>query len=255
MKALLLLLLCTAVPLAIQAWQHLRGGVAHWSVANWRSSGLAPDPATHEPAVVQVYAARAWGWKGVFAVHTWISFKRAGASEFERYEVVGWGVSRGLPAIRRNLRPADSYWAGNPPRLLADIRGPRAAGLIPRIEKAIRFYPYPYHYRSWPGPNSNTFIAHILRSVPAIGTELPPEALGKDYLGTARLWARTPSGSGYQISLWGLAGITLAWDEGLELQLLGLTFGIDARDRAIKLPGVGQLALWSGGGPRVKGEY
>jgi hypothetical protein len=39
--------------------------------------------------VIQVYAARAWGWKGVVAVHTWLILKRANAAGYTRYEVVG----------------------------------------------------------------------------------------------------------------------------------------------------------------------
>ena len=47
---------------------------------------------------------------------------------FERYEVVGWGVGRGSPAVRRNMRPIDGYWAGDPPRLVLDRRGPAGRG-------------------------------------------------------------------------------------------------------------------------------
>ena len=81
---------------------------------------LAPDPATTPEAVIQVYAARAWGWKGIFAVHSWIIMKRQDAPTYERYEVVGWGVRRGAPAIRKDMRPIDGYWAGNLPRVVVD---------------------------------------------------------------------------------------------------------------------------------------
>ena len=119
------------------------GSFEHWSRARWDSAGLAPDAtATPEP-VIQVYAARAWGWKAVFAVHSWIVLKRADARAFERYEVVGWGVRRGAPAVRKDMRPIDGYWAGNRPELLLDLRGPEVAALIDQIETAISTYPYP----------------------------------------------------------------------------------------------------------------
>lgn len=191
--------------------------------------------------MVQVYAARSWGWKGVFAVHTWIVYKRADAPAFRRYEVVGWGVRRGSPAVRKNLRPVDGFWAGNPPAVLLDLRGPAVEPLIDEIELAILSYPYPDHYRTWPGPNSNTFIAHIGRSVPELGLELPPTAVGKDYLNNGNIVARTPSGSGVQVSLLGLLGLSIGRAEGLEINLLGLTFGIDPFDFALKLPGLGRL--------------
>jgi hypothetical protein len=58
------------------------------------------------------------------------------------------------------------------------------------------------------------------------------------------VFAATPSGTGYQMSLLGLLGLSLSRDEGLELNLLGLTLGIDPMDVAIKLPGVGRIGLF-----------
>jgi hypothetical protein len=41
------------------------------------------------------------------------------------------------------------------------------------------------------------------------------------------LFAAAPSRSGFQVSLYGLFGILLAAREGLEVNLLGLSFGVD----------------------------
>ena len=92
----------------------------------------------------------------------------------------------------------------------------------------------------WPGPNSNTFVAWVAREVPELGLDLPPTAIGKDYLGPATFAARAPSGSGWQVSLWGLAGLTVAREEGIELNLLGLGFGVDVDDLALRLHGWGR---------------
>jgi hypothetical protein len=240
---LALLLVLFVLPHLWSAGRVYGSSFEHWSKARWDSAGLAPDPATTPEPVIQVYAARAWGWKAVFAVHSWIAFKRAGATAFERYEVVGWGVGRGAPAVRRNMRAIDGYWAGNRPELLLDRRGPDVAPLIDQVEAAISSYPYPDRYRTWPGPNSNTFVAHIARTVPALGLELPPTAIGKDYLSNGSVLARTPSGTGLQLSLLGLLGLALARDEGLEVNVLGLTFGVDPLDFALKLPGLGRFGL------------
>ena len=48
---------------------------ARWSSASRAPAGLAPDPAETPEAVVQVYGARAFSWRGAFAVHTWIAVK------------------------------------------------------------------------------------------------------------------------------------------------------------------------------------
>jgi Protein of unknown function (DUF3750) len=237
------LLVLVIAPLLWTAGMVHGGAVTHWSQARWDSAGLAPDPATTPEAVVQVYAARAWGWKGILAVHSWIVMKRTGAAAFERYEVVGWGVRRGAPAVRKDMRAIDGYWAGNPPRVLVEHRGPAAEGLIGRIEAAIASYPYPDQYRTWPGPNSNTFIAHIGREVPELGLDMPPIAVGKDYLTNGGLFARTPSGSGVQLSLLGVLGLSVGRTEGLEINLLGLIIGIDPLGLALKLPGVGRVGL------------
>ena len=73
---------------------------------------------------------------------------------------------------------------------------------------AIERYPYATAYVTWPGPNSNTFLAWIGREVPDLRLVLPSTAIGKDFLGK-QLAARTPSGTGLQISLGGLLGIAV----------------------------------------------
>lgn len=72
--------------------------------------------------------------------------------------------------------------------------------------------------------------------------DLPPTAVGKDYLGN-RIIAKSPSGTGFQVSLFGLAGILLGIEEGMEVNLLGLTFGIDPKDLALKLPMLGRVGF------------
>ncbi len=212
-----------------------------WRQARQDASGLAPSPESTHEAVVQVYAARAVGWRAALAVHSWIALKPRGAPAYTRYEVVGWGVERGLPAIRVNRTGPDNYWFGSRPILLVDRRGDDVDALIARIEEAIARYPYPESYRTWPGPNSNTFVAYVGRAVPELRLELPPTAIGKDFLPGGGLVASTPSGRGVQLSLLGLAGLLVGWEEGLEVNAFGLTFGLDVKDPALKLPGVGRL--------------
>ncbi len=208
--------------------------------STWGSSGVGPCPDETPEAVIRVYAARKGTWKGVFAVHTWITIKRAGANRFDRYEIVGWGEP-----LRCNNYPADGRWYGNDPDVVLDIRGPRAERFIGKIEAAIASYPYQERgtYRLWPGPNSNTFVAWIARQVPALGLEMPPTAIGKDFLGPGLAFGPTPSGTGRQISLHGLAGAALAKREGFEVHILGATLGVDPEDLAIKLPSVGSIGL------------
>jgi len=207
------------------------------------SSGQAPDAALYSEAIVQVYAARAARWRGVFGVHSWIAYKKADAAQYVRAEVIGWGARyKQTVVVKRNGIP-DRYWYGYEPELLAEIRGRDAETAIVRIEALIDQYPFKNNYQVWPGPNSNTFTAHIAREVEALEIDLPPTAIGKDWLDASSgdLFARTPSGTGYQFSLFGLLGILVAAEEGLEINLIGLTIGIDPLDFALKLPGIGRI--------------
>jgi hypothetical protein len=110
--------------------------------------------------------------------------------------------------------------------------------LIKRIEKVVDEYPFAKAYTLFPGPNSNTFTAWITRAVPELEADLPATAIGKDYLGSSVV-ARAPSGRGFQLSLLGLLGIAASGVEGLELNLLGLNFGVSGS--GVKLPFVGRL--------------
>jgi len=169
--------------------------------------------------------------------------KRAEAPAYTRYEVMGWGVESGRPAIRVNRMGPDNHWFGSRPVRLADRRGPEVSALIEKVEAAIKDYPYPDRYRSWPGPNSNTFLAHIGRAVPELRLDLPATAIGKDFLPNGDLAARAPSGTGVQLSLFGLAGVLVGLEEGLEVNVLGLSFGLDLNRPALRLPVAGRLGF------------
>jgi hypothetical protein len=239
--ATLFVALLVSVPLLNVAF----GGVSttrDWRTASHRSAGLAPDPASHPAAVVQVYAARTVGWRGAFAVHTWLAAKPAGADRYTRYEVIGWYARAGRSAIAvRDGQSPDAEWFSAAPALLRDLRGADAETVIAKLAPAVASYPHAETYRAWPGPNSNTFLAHLGREIPELRLTLPPTAIGKDYLPEGRVFARTPSGTGYQASIAGLFGLIAGGDEGFELNVLGLVAGFDLARPALKLPGIGRV--------------
>ena len=213
-----------------------------WSSATHRPSGLAPDPASHREAVVQVYGGRTFGWRGAFAVHTWLAAKPAGADRYTRYEVIGWLARSGRSAVSvSTMRAADAEWYGARPELIRDLRGADAEAVIAKLDRATASYPYANRYSAWPGPNSNTFIAHLGREIPELRLAMPATAVGKDYLPLSEAIARAPSGTGYQLSLLGLLGATIGVAEGLEVNVLGLVVGLDFTPPAVKLPGIGNF--------------
>lgn len=228
-------------PLSVLAFGDVSPAI-DWRTATRESARIAPRPADAPEAIVQAYAARTIGWRGAFGVHTWIATKRAGADSYRVHHVIGWRLYRGGSAVVSQHGEPDFHWFGAPPIQLVDHRGPAAAAMIERIESAVAAYPFAGTYHVWPGPNSNTFTAHVAREVPEMRLDLPANALGKDFLGW-RLIAPTPSGTGWQLSLYGLAGIGIARDEGIEFNLLGLAAGFDVDDLALRLPGLGTVEL------------
>ncbi|MHB1221574.1 MAG: DUF3750 domain-containing protein [Gammaproteobacteria bacterium] len=209
--------------------------------ANRSASGVAPHPDTTLEAVIQAYSARTFNWRGIFAVHTWIATKEKNAKEYKVYQVIGWRLRHNLSPVVYESDIPDRFWFNQKPHILLDIRGVAAEKLIPEIKKAAMSYPYPNEYQYWPGPNSNTFIAYIARSVPALKLTLPSDAVGKDYLPWKQIINPAASGTGYQFSMKGLFGITIAVQEGFELNILGLVYGISPMTRTLKLPGFGDI--------------
>lgn len=196
-----------------------------------------PDPAVTREAIVQVWGARTRGLKGIFGVHTWIAVKPEDASEYTVYEIIGWRLRWSDTAlVIRNRAP--SHWFGAQGELYAEKRGAGVDELIRRIDKAAREYPYANTYTLWPGPNSNTFVAWVTRAVPELEADLPATAIGKDYIG-GNFVSTAPSGSGVQFSLKGLLGFSASGVDGVEINVLGLNFGI--APSGVKLPLIGRI--------------
>ena len=97
--------------------------------------------------------------------------------------MVGWGNP-----VRINCWAPDGRWYGNVPQVVLDFAARRRQGLIPKIEAAIKSYQYANagDYRIWPGPNSNTFVATVLRAIPEA------EAVAAGERGRPRLPALCP---------------------------------------------------------------
>jgi Protein of unknown function (DUF3750) len=240
-KSLIVLLFLLVAPIAVSALKYLLGdrGI-DWRMADRSSAGLLPSPAEHPDALVRVFAARTVRWRGIFAVHSWIVIKEPNAPRYTRYDYTAWGEP-----IRINGFAADGRWFGSRPETIAAADGEAAERMIPKIRAAVEGYELRSNgdYRAWPGPNSNTFVAAVLASVPELRAALPPTAIGKDFPYDGDMFGLTPSRTGVRFTLDGYLGLTFGWVEGIEVNLLGAVFGIDLRRPAIKLPGLGRLGF------------
>lgn len=219
---------------------YMRDRPQSWREADWGSANILPRPEDVADATIHIFSATTGGMKGSVASHAWIVTKAANASQYNRYDKVGWGEP-----IRRNNYPPDSYWYSNTPNVVLSVHGAEAARLIPRIEAAIAAYPHSERgsYRMWPGPNSNTFVAHVLRCVPELGVVLPPNAVGRDYLPDGSFLAIDEDGKDVHATLYGLLGISAGVRSGFELHALGLVAGIDFVRPGLKIPAIGRIGM------------
>src|SRR5690606_7750949 len=103
-----------------------------WRTANRNSARIAPDPKTTPEAVIQAYSAKAFHWRGLFAVHTWIAVKPKNALQYTVYQIVGWRLWRGLPALMVETDLPDRNWFAQKPQIFFDLRGEKAERLIPK---------------------------------------------------------------------------------------------------------------------------
>lgn len=242
MMATILLLMFLIGPLLMVVTRYERFS-DDWKAASHAPTGQAPDPAVTPEAVVHVYAAQAFSWRGVFSVHSWLAVKEKDAKGYDRYEVIGWNKFRGLPALMIGDHYwADGLWYGEMPTLLFEARGEKAEKIIAKLPEAAETYSWPNDYRAFPGPNSNSFTAHVLREVPEIDIALPPNALGKDYL-PGLFVGKAPSGQGLTVSVFGLLGMTVGAKEGVEFSLAGMTIGVSFKPFGLVLPAIGRVTF------------
>jgi hypothetical protein len=246
-----------ALPMSIQASLALfdklgRPAPAGTEVADMASAGLLPVAETEPAAHVVVMSVPISGLAGRFLTHSWIVYKHEGHSEWERYEVLGFAGRDSSGAFNpewldsqpsRNRFAPDGKWFGRTPEIVASVGGAAAEKAIPKIEKAIEAYPMTAgHYRTWPGPNSNTFVAAVVRAVPELGGALPPTAVGKDFR-KGVFWGWTDSHTGFELNLNGVLGVKLGCVEGVEVNLFTLVAGVELQPFGVKLPGIGFLGF------------
>lgn len=218
-----------------------------WSEASRTSANLVPDASETPEAQVQVFTAKAYSWRGKFSQHTWIATKEKDAKNYKVYYVVLWGSHFGVDGVVVTQEDvSDRFWYDAKPEIIFWEKGEKAEKLIPQIQAAIKTYPYPKSYRAYPGPNSNTFISYVIRNSPDLKAALPNNAIGKDWLcdkNGAKFFAQTESKTGFQFSFYGMLGVTIGLVEGIEINIIGLSYGIDFLHPAIKLPGIGRIGV------------
>src|SRR5262245_26057273 len=113
--------------------------------------------------VVQLRCASLPSILGLIVDHYWFVVIEE-ASRRHRWEV--WQKSnaggRSIGHVHCDLKNPDAGVGGGPARIAKEWSGADASRLRRVIEQS-RQYPYCHRYHYWPGPNSNTFAAWVLR--------------------------------------------------------------------------------------------
>ena len=108
----------------------------HWSKTNLKIVGDAPTPETFKAAVVWVYYARLYNWRGAFASHSWIALKEKNGSSFQIFQVIGWRLYKYQSTIDIHIGPPDRYWYGQKTFLAGELLGVKAERALKKIREA-----------------------------------------------------------------------------------------------------------------------
>jgi hypothetical protein len=168
------------------------------------------------------------------AVHYWFAAYDRERRAWARWEV--WQKSGAAPTswghVHKNLTDPNAGVGGGPFRVGREWHGEAARDLM-RVLTRPEDYPYRNIYRAWPGPNSNTYVAWVLKQA-KVAADLDPRAIGKDYCGLMGGGVTTT-----QLGVQGetpIVGLEIGLREGIEIHALCLTLGLDFAAPAFKSP-------------------
>ena len=116
---------------------------------------------------------------GIIAWHYWfVVTDDSGCHRWEVWQTKnagGWCIGH----VHRDLKTPEAGVGGGPSRVAAQWEGEAARRIAEVLQKAER-YPHCERYRMWPGPNSNTFVAWVLREA-GVSATLDPRGIGRNY--------------------------------------------------------------------------
>ena len=119
-------------------------------------------------------------WIGAFAWHYWfVVSDETGRHRWEVWQTKNAGGTC-FGHVHRNLKAPEDGVGGGPSRVAAQWSG-EAAERIARVLNDAGRYPFCERYRYWPGPNSNTYVAWVLRQA-GIDYPLDRRGIGRRYL-------------------------------------------------------------------------
>jgi hypothetical protein len=192
-------------------------------------------PDNSETTVVLVTGTLGHPMDGI-ARHPWFAVRKKGEEGWHVYEVGGGGTEDD-PFTKHSpyLKPiVHKVWRGEEADRAAaciEVEGPKWTSYIET------------HYIFYPGPNSNTFGDRVLRAC-KLSASLPSTSVGKDWRGVIGFGGGvTSERTGLQVET-PVLGVKIGLKEGVEVHVIGLSFGIDLWPPAIIVPlGPGRIGF------------
>ncbi|TNF69768.1 MAG: DUF3750 domain-containing protein [Gammaproteobacteria bacterium] len=206
---------------------------------DWRTASHAPchflkKYPTENEAVIVLFSAKSFNWRGAFSTHCWLATKLALDNDYTIYQVIGWNQYKNKPIVDISTGNPDKLWYNALPKIEAITIGNHNKSLIEKLKNIVNDYPYANTYHAWPGPNSNTFINYLIKELPQLNFTTPYNALGRDYYLKLKL---------NHLSILGLIGYRISF-KSFYLTLLGLTLGISFKPLGFIIPGIGLVAIF-----------
>ncbi len=179
--------------------------------------------------------------KDYFGVHTWIAVKRSGAPEFTVHEVIGYRLRRDGTTVVSRVRAARQPLVRRRARLAQRCSRPRRR-CTDRSHRNSRYRTIhtTAPIASGPAPTrtpSPPSSFAMFRSCASTCRRLRSARI----ISASSRWRSLRAAPAVNSTFFGLAGVAAGWEEGVELNLLGLTFGVDPVSLSIKLPLLGRI--------------
>ncbi len=173
-----------------------------------------------------------------FATHTFLDYRENVDSAWHRIEILN--PKSGIVHEKISVASAHTRkrW-GERVRILSQSDGKTN----PNFASDIRAFAEGYDdsvYKSYPGPNSNTFMEKMIREVDGVSAILDHNAIGKEsgfYLG------KTSGGTGVKVQT-PIVGVALGLKEGVEFSALGLSAGVSVYPPSVRIPFLPKLPTW-----------
>ncbi len=209
---------------------------------------LAPQPSSipEEEEYVVAVKSRRVGYRRLWWAHHY--FIHVKTPESDRWRTFAWRGGGGDGDFRGREPPDDAPWEDHFEHRLERVRlhavytGERAREIAAQLEKLDRTVRGKRgRYRVWPGPNSNTYVADMGRSVGGLAFDIDHNASGKDYTRYFQAGVSTTK-IGVAVDTWPL-GVQLGLIEGIELHFFQGTLGVSFFPPALKLPFLQRLGF------------